>query len=241
VALPSPVRSVRVVAGEIDSRLVSTRLVLPTSTQPVWPPYRRVSEATASRGRQLPAHAHTGEEVLTYVTEGYAAYQLGDDPAELLPQGSARLLTAPTKASHRVSPAQGGAIRWFNLVVELPATAGPSVRVQSVPASSPMTEIDTVEVRPLIGGSAPMTSAAGVECQELIFTHDSATIPRIGTHRRAVVYALAGRGSVDQQTLVGGEAALIQGLAGVAIHGSLGFRAILATAPGPTDGSTPAR
>ncbi|HTW55473.1 MAG TPA: hypothetical protein VMG36_03375 [Thermoplasmata archaeon] len=230
-------RSIRVVAGEIDTRSVTTRLVLPTGGQPVWPPFVRVAESAASQGRTLPAHAHEREEVLTFVTEGFAVYQLGHDAPVALSQGAARLLTTGVRTEHRVSPAHGGAIRWFNLVVGLPAADARAPRLQSAGADSPTIEVDTVRVRPLVGPRAPMTSGAGLECQELVFVNESTTIPRVGPRRRGVLYALAGRGTVDDQPLEAGEAALVEGVPGISVRGHVGFRAMFATGPVEAVGS----
>ena len=221
----------RVVVGEIDSRPVGPRLVIPTASQPAWPPFRRVGESIASAGRQLPRHVHEHEEVLTYVTEGNASYQLEEAPVEALPSGAARLLTAPGKVSHRVSPAQGSAIRWFNLVVGLPTPAAGAPRAQAMAPDAPRQEVDNARVLALVGPRAPMTSGAGLECQELAFDVASTTFARLGARRRAILYALAGQGLVAQQSVSAGEAALVEGLPAVPIQGSPGFRAIWATAP----------
>lgn len=232
------VRSIRVVAGELDTRTVTTRSVVPSTAQPEWVPFRRITEGIASKGRTLPPHAHEREEVLTYVTEGFAVYQLGHDAPLALSQGSARLLTTGARVEHRVSPAQGGAIRWFNIVVTLPAGDTRPARVQSAAADTPVVEVDTVRVRPLVGPRAPMASAVGLEAQEMLFVADSTTIPRVGPRRRAFVYALAGRGAVDDRPIETGEAALVEGVPGISVHGTVGFRAIFASAP--ADPASPA-
>jgi redox-sensitive bicupin YhaK (pirin superfamily) len=228
---PARPRSVRIVPGEIETKVVTTRLLVPSTGQPSWAPFRRVAESTASRGRQLPAHAHEREEVLTYVTEGFASYQLESGPPEALPRGSARLLTAPSRASHRVSPAKGGAVRWFNLVWALPAGSTGTLRLQTMGPETPTNEEDTVGVRTIMGPGAPMASAAGIECQERLFTAEGTTFRRLGPNRRAIVYALSGRGTVNQREIEGGEAAFIEGLQGIAVQGGDGFRALLTTAP----------
>ncbi|MCI4328336.1 MAG: hypothetical protein L3J86_02015, partial [Thermoplasmata archaeon] len=74
---------------------MTTRLLVPTPDQPNWSPFQRVAESLANRARQLPTHAHEREEVLTYVTEGLASYQLESLAAEALPRGSGRLLISP--------------------------------------------------------------------------------------------------------------------------------------------------
>lgn len=231
--MPEPAvgRSVRIVPSEIQSGAVTTRLLLPTERVPAWRPFRRISESVAGRARQLPTHAHEHEEVLTYVTEGFASYQVEGSPSESLVQGSARLLTTAGKASHRVSAAQGAAIRWFSLVVDLPRAFGGETRLQSVPAGAAPAEVDNACVRRLVGPDGPMVSGSGLDCYELAFPEGSTTFARVGRDRRAVLYALAGHGTVDDQGIDAGEAALAEGVPALSVQGRAGFRAILATAP----------
>jgi redox-sensitive bicupin YhaK (pirin superfamily) len=225
-------RSVRVAAGELDTSVVTTRRLLPIPAQPNWSPFHRVAESVANRARQLPRHAHEREEVLTYVTEGFASYQLESGATEFLERGSGRLLTAPGRVTHCISPAQGGAIRWFNLVMALPAGSSGGIRLQMMGPHTPTIEEDTVLVRTMVGPRAPMTSAAGLECEELQFRTEGTTFRKLGPGRRAVFYAMSGRGSVDQNAIEAGEVAFIEGMPGVAVHGDGGFSGILATAPG---------
>jgi redox-sensitive bicupin YhaK (pirin superfamily) len=225
-------RSVRVVPGELDSTVVAARVLVPTSAQPSWSPFRRVAESIANRTRQLPTHAHEREEVLTYVTEGFASYQLENGTSESLPRGSGRLLTAPGRVSHRISPTKGGAIRWFNLVLALPVGATGASRLQRMDPLASSIEEDTVCVRSIVGPRAPMTSSAGFECQELQFTNGGTTFRKVGSDRRAVFYVMSGRGSVDQRAIEAGEAAFVEGVPGVAVEGRDGFSVIFATAPG---------
>lgn len=232
-------RRVRIIAGDIDSRTVTTRLVIPNAGESSWHPFTRVAESVASRARQLPVHVHDHEEVLTHVIDGFASYQLEGGPVELLRPGSARLLTSPLRSNHRVSPAQGGAIRWFNIVVGLPESlAGPS-RLQSVGPGTALIELDNTQIRPLVGPRGPMTSVMGLECEEIIFSVESTTFRKVGPGRRAIVYVTSGRGTVDERNVETGEAALIEGLPGMAIQGAEGFRCIFATAPTQVGGSGP--
>jgi redox-sensitive bicupin YhaK (pirin superfamily) len=224
-------RSVRITPGELDTSSVTTRRLLPTSAQSEWRPFHRVAESIANRARQLPTHAHEREEVLTYVTEGFATYQLDSGAAESLRLGSGRLLTTSGRATHRISPAEGGAIRWFNLVVGLPPTSSGAPRLQRLEPETPAVEEDTVLVRSLVGPKAPMTSLAGLECEELRFRTDSTTFRKVGPVRRAVFYAVSGRGSLDQKAIEAGEVAFVEGMPGVAVRGEAGFCGILATAP----------
>jgi redox-sensitive bicupin YhaK (pirin superfamily) len=229
----------RIVQGVVETRSATSRLVIPTSAQPAWPPYDRAGETVASRIRQFPSHAHEHQEVLTYMIEGSASYQLGAETPRSLRPGSARLLTAPSHTTHRISPAQGGPIRWFSLVIRLPEGAAGGARLQgSEPPVSPRYD-ETAQVRPLVGPGASMTSALEVECAEIVCVELSTTFRRLGHGRRGIVYVLAGRGSVDGHGVELGEAALIEGAAGMSIQGKAGFRAIAATAP-VTPAATPA-
>lgn len=225
---------IHVVVGEIEQGTVTTRTVVPTATQPVWPPFRRVVEGIASRGRHLPRHAHLREEVMTYVVEGFASYQLEDRPEERLAQGAARLLTAGARAHHQVAPGQGGSIRWFNLVLDLPRPLDDPPRLQATGPEAPRSTVDNVEVRPLTGSRGPMVPASGLESEAWFFPQDSTTVRKVGSDRRAVVYALAGHGSVDGRAVETGEAALADGVAGLSVRGAEGFRAVFATAPRPS-------
>lgn len=220
----------RVVPGEVEQKNATTRLVIPTSVQPAWPPFARVGETVANQARQFPAHSHERQEVLTYVNEGFAAYQLESQPVELLRPGSARLLTTPSRSTHRISPARGGAIRWFSLVIGISLAETKEPRLQaSEPPSSPTYEDDAI-VRSLVGPSAPMVSGI-LECREITFVTRSTTFRRVGHDRRALVYVLAGRGTVDEHGVEAGEGVLLEGVAGVAVQGGEGFRVIVATAP----------
>ena len=224
--------SLRIVAGEVETKSATTQLVIPTSSQPAWPPFVRVGETLSDRVRQFPAHTHEHHEVLTYVSEGFASYQLGTEPPERLVPGSARLLTVPSRSAHRISPAQGGPIRWFNLVVTLPPTAQGESRLQGSEAPSRPPEYDgTPVIRPLVGPKAPMASAAGLECRDITFVEPGTTFQRVGHERRGFVYVLSGRGTVDGHSVEMGEAALADGVAGLAIHALQDLRVITATAP----------
>lgn len=221
----------RVVTGEVETTNATTRLVLPTSDQPAWPPYLRVGETAVNRARPFPAHSHLREEVLTYVIEGFASYQMGDRPEELVKPGGVRLLTSPSRSAHRIRPSRGGPIRWFNLVVRLSEASTGEPRIQASDASAAPPSDEDAFVRPLVGPGSSMTSGAGLECHEITFLAPGTIFHRVGHGRRGLVYAIAGRGTVDGHRVEGGEAALVEDAAGIAVQGTEGFRAISATAP----------
>jgi len=228
---PDTAPTLRVVPGELETRNAPTRLVLPTSKQPAWPPFSRAGEVITSQGRAFPPHAHENEEVLTFLVEGVASYVVDTLPAESLAPGSARLISTSSKIMHTISPARRGPIRWFNLVVENPGFPAGKPRLQaSEPPTSPRYDEDA-QVRPLVGDGGPMTSASGFEAAEINFVVPSTTFRRVGHSRKALVYGLAGHGAVDGRAVDAGEAALVEGVAGIAVEGDAGFRVIVATAP----------
>lgn len=231
MAVPGSSQSFRIVAGDIESGLVTSRIVIPTPMQPIWPPFHRVSEGLTGRRRRLPSHAHEREEVLTYVIEGFASYQLEGKPEEQLAQGSARLLTATSRAIHRISPLEGASIRWFNLVLGLPQSLVSPDRLQATDPAWRRTYVDNVEVRRLTGPSGPMRAVSGLECEVMAFSRRGTTFRRVGSGHRAVVYALAGQGAVDERAIETGETAFVEDLPGVSVGGAAGFQAVFASAP----------
>ena len=228
---PAAPPTVRIVAGELENRKGATRLVIPTPRQPEWPPFLRAGEVILNRLQQFPPHAHQNEEVLTFVVEGVATYAVGAGPPESLSPGSARLMSAGSMAQHVITPARSGPIRWFNLVVAAPTSAAAPPRLQgSEPPASPHYDEDA-HVREIVGKAGAMSSVAGLEVSEIDFVVPSTTFRRLGHGRRALVYALSGHGAVDDRPVDVGEAALVEGAAGISVAGDAGFRVIMATAP----------
>lgn len=224
-------RSIRIVPGELETKNAVTRLVIPSSGQSAWPPFVRAGETVVTRMRRFPSHFHEREEVLTYVSEGFATYRLDARPEDSLRPGSARLLTAPSRTTHQISPARAGSIRWFSLVVGMPASVAGEVRLQtSEPPPSPHHE-EAAFVRPLVGPGTDMESSTGLECRELLFVEQSTTFQRIGHDRRGLVYVLSGRGSVEGQDVEAGDGAFAEGVAGIAIRNREGLRVIVGSAP----------
>lgn len=234
MAASPPPPTVRIVSGELETRNVTTRLVIPTSLQPTWPPFLRAGETVASRAREFPVHFHEHHEVLTYVSEGFASYQWEDRPAVILGPGSARLLSTGARVTHRMSPARKGPVRWFSLVVGAPDLSSEEPVVQvSDPPLTPLAE-ENAFVRLLVGAGAPMSSRAGLECQEITFLEASTSFRPVGHRRRGLVYALTGRATVDGKPLDAGEAALVDGASGFSVQGTQGTRVVVATAPRKT-------
>lgn len=223
--------SLRIVPGEIGAKDATTRAVLPTASQPRWPPFERVAETIATPRRRFPPHGHSGVEVLTYVIEGAGTYEYGAHPPEAIVPGSARLLVAPIPVSHSINPGKGQTIRWFAVVASLPPGSVSDPQNLSVQSDLSPVQPDGTAVRRLVGPAGPLRSVTGLECETIAFESRGAAFRKVGHDRLAVCYALSGRGAVDNQPLDGGEAALIDGLAGISIAGAPGFQVILTTAP----------
>ena len=228
--------SIRVVQGEIDSKDVTTRVILPTPEQPRWPPFERVAETIATPRRPFPPHRHEKEEVLTYVIEGSAFYGIAPGAPEPLEPGSIKLLTAPTAISHSINPSKGQTVRWYSLVASLLPGAASSTRLQSGTAASSEMQPDGTVLQQLVGARAPITSAVGLECEAIRFAQPGTAFRRVGHDRVAVIYALSGPGTVDNDALDSGEAALVYEAAGVALKGEPGFHVVFSTAPRPRKG-----
>ena len=172
--------------------------------------------------------------MLTYVVEGSGTYELLAGPAEPVAAGSVHLLTAPSTVGHAINPGKGQTLRWFGVVVSLPEAAPHEVRDRSSPAGEPEAGPDGFSFRSLVGPGSPIPSAAGMEVASLHFAFEATTFRPMGHASLAVCYALAGRGRIDSEGIEGGEAALIDETAGIAIHGEPGFRAVIVRVPRPT-------
>jgi quercetin 2,3-dioxygenase len=209
---------------------VTSRLAIPSSTVAEWRPYERAGEVIATVARQFPAHAHEAQEVLTYVVDGFASYQLDGEPLDPLSAGAVRLLTSPARATHRISPARGGPIRWFNLVVGLPHGGEGAPRLQaSMP--TPTRGAEGAVFKSLVGSGSGIASTSGLESKAIEFIEPGTTFLRIGHERRGLVYAISGSGTVDGHGFDGGEAVLVEHAAGIALEGRPGLRVILSTVP----------
>jgi redox-sensitive bicupin YhaK (pirin superfamily) len=224
--------TIRVVAGEIEAKDATTRVALPTGSQPSWPPFERVAETIATARRPFPVHRHSGVEVLTYIIEGSASYELGSDAPRPLVAGSTVLLTAPAPVSHTVKPAAGHTVRWFSLVSTLPSGSSPPGRLQPGLADARRGSAEGTVVRRLLGPGTAITSAIGMEGVAIGFESAATSFQKVGHNRVAVCYALAGRGRLDNEVLEGGEAAFVNDAAGVALEGEAGFHVVFIHAPG---------
>ncbi|MGA8275608.1 MAG: pirin family protein [Thermoplasmata archaeon] len=225
--------AVRVVPGEILSKDATTRAVVPSAAVPRWAPFERVAESIATPRRRFPPHRHESVEVLTYVIEGSGTYDYGSGPSTPLLAGSVNLLTAATSVTHGINPGKGQTIRYFAVIVTLPAVASSQPRMQSARPEPPSPQPDGTVGRTLVGHGKALVSAVGLECEAIEFRSAGTTFRKVGHDRVAIGYAVSGIGKVDNQALEAGEAALVDDAAGIAITGRAGLRLILTSAPRP--------
>ena len=223
--------SIRVVAGEIGAQGASTRVTLPTTNQPRWPPFERIAEVIATPRRRFPLHQHEGAEVMTYVIEGAGSYVAGSDPPRLIELGSTQLLTAPTTISHAINPEKGHTVRWFATMMGLPPGQGAKPQLQFGHSTETGPQPDGTAVRHLVGPGSDLRSAVGLEAEAIRFLSEGTSFRRVGHDFLAICYALAGRGLVDNQPLEGGEAAFIEEVGGISVQGNPGFHLIFARSP----------
>ncbi len=217
--------------GEVVAKTTTARLLLPNSAVAAWRPFSRIVETVATNLRQPPSHAHEREEVLTYMFEGFADYQYGTGTPESLPPGSVRLLTATSKATHRISPSRGSTVRWISIVLDLPAGVEGEPRVQSGRPRASEMQPDGSVITELVGLNSGITSRSGLIAKEVSFAQQGTEFNRIGHGRRGFAYVLAGRGAIDSQPVEMGEGVLLDHVAGVALHGQQGLRLVIGSAP----------
>jgi hypothetical protein len=83
----------------------------------------------------------------------------------------------------------------------------------------------------LVGSGSTIKSAVGLEAESIEFRSGGAAFRKVGRDRLAVCYALSGRGAVDNQPLDGGEAALVEDAAGIALQTRAGVHVVLVSVP----------
>jgi redox-sensitive bicupin YhaK (pirin superfamily) len=223
--------SVRIVPGEITAKDATSRVVLPTGALPKFPPLERVAESIARPARRLPLHRHQTAEVLTYVIEGSGSYESPDAPTLALGPGSAVMMTAQDSGAHAINPGRGQTIRYFALVVTVPALPSAAARTRAFQVSESGPQADGSVVAPLVGAAPALPSLAGLEVVSIRFVSEGTSFRRVGHDGVALCYAIAGRASVDGEPLEGGEAALVRDAAGLALAGEVGFHGVLVRVP----------
>lgn len=192
----------------------------------------RFGETIATPRKRSGDHGHHHQEVMLYILEGAAIHSQPGGQVEQLAAGSVLWLTASGDAKHAANPGKGRTSRWISVVMELPAQVPEGVPIYRFthPARPPVGADGTVMIA-LVGARAQLPSAAGLECSDIIFAADGTSFVEVGHGRRGIIYVVSGEGSIDDAKIEVGEAALVEKIGGVALHGLAGFRVIFATAP----------
>jgi redox-sensitive bicupin YhaK (pirin superfamily) len=222
----------RLIVGQVDVSDVTTRVLFPTSQLEDWSPFTRFGETIATPRKRLGDHGHHHQEVMLYILEGAAIHSQPGGQVDQLAAGSVLWLTAPGDAKHAANPGKGRTSRWISIVLELPSQvqdAAPVYRFTH-PARPPVGADGTV-VTALVGSRARVPSESGLECSDIVFAAEGTSFVEVGHGRRGIVYVVSGEGRIDDAELEVGEAALVEEIGGVALHGLVGFRVIFATAP----------
>jgi redox-sensitive bicupin YhaK (pirin superfamily) len=227
-----------VVQGDIDSTDITARLLFPTPERKAFLPFERFAESVATSRKKGELHAHTGQEVVTYVLEGYIDHEYGAGVHDNLTQGSVLLLTAPApdEVRHALTMERGRTARWLSIVARLPPLAEPatpSLKIKT-PASAPVGSDGTVRV-PLIGPNGAVPSSSGLELTDIAFEKRGNAFVRLGRDRRGLAYALQGTGSIDDHELEPGHGALLEKMSAISVQGEAGYRIVYASLPRPAE------
>jgi redox-sensitive bicupin YhaK (pirin superfamily) len=169
---------------------------------------------------------------MLYILEGAAIHSQPGGQTDQLAAGSVLWLTARGDARHAANPGKGRTSRWVSIVLDLPerVSEGPPAYRFTHPARPPVGADGTVSIA-LVGSRAQLPSESGLESSDIMFVEDGTSFVEVGHARRGIIYVVSGEGRVDDAKVDVGEAALVERLGGVALHGLAGFRVIFATAP----------
>lgn len=226
-------RTVRVVASRIDLEDVSGRVLFPSMAQGPWTPFLRFAETVATGGGIDPeGHPHRDEEVLTYVLDGEVDHEDAEGSRTVLGAGSAVLFAARSETRHNLVAHPGSRARWLSVVIRLPGgDVGPDHRVQFAPAPLPAGEKPGARERRVVGPGAALVASSALECTELELRANVRHTWSIGRGRRAVVYVLDGRATIDEQPVEISSGALLENATAVSLNTESGARLIVASAP----------
>lgn len=232
--LDEPAREIRVVSSQIDLGDISGRVLFPTRTQGPWLPFLRFAETTTrGGGDDQVGHTHREEEVVNYLVTGQAE---SEDPAgsrSTLEAGAVELLTANSETHHKfkgLSPAVE--TQWISVVVRcLKSAAVFPYRSQIAVGPRPPLEVGVTVERPVVGSRASVVSDVGLECTDVEFLRAGRCTCPVGPGRRTVAYFLSGSGTIGDQELKTGTAALIDGVENLSIRSESAARIIVASVP----------
>ncbi len=220
------------VEGQIDADEKTTRLLFPTRDQPAWLPFERFAESMTTAQTQSGRHMHQDQEVAMYMLEGEIEHVDHDGRRETLTPGSTVVLTAHGDASHELVNVKGKRARWLSVVIRLPWHTEPPPNALQIKGPSDATEAsDGTVQRPVIGPLARADSTSGLQVLDVEFARKGTGFFRVGKDHKAVAYALAGSGAMNDRPVEPGSGALLENLASVAIGGAAGYRVVLAMMP----------
>lgn len=169
---------------------------------------------------------------MLYVLEGSAVHSQPGGTKEELSAGSVLLLTSPGDSTHGATPGKGRISRWISIVLQLPNRVNdgaPSTLITHPMAAD--LSADGTEATHLTGVPGHPALASGLEASDIRFVNEGTSFLEAGHARRGVIYVLNGTGLIENEKIEVGEAALVERVGGVALHGSAGFQVIVATAP----------
>jgi redox-sensitive bicupin YhaK (pirin superfamily) len=234
--MPDPAKpaSLTLVHGDIDADERTTRLLFPTRDQAAWMPFERFAESMTTSRTRLGRHPHQAEEVVMYLLEGEIHHLDNSGRSEALTPGSSVVLTAHEEVSHELVTVKGKRARWLSIVVRLPwHTEAPPTSLQIKGPPDATEASDGTVQRPVVGPLARADAASGLQLLDLEFARPGTGFFRVGQDRRAVAYVLGGSGSISETPVDPGSGVLLADASGVAIHGTPGYRVVLASAPAP--------
>src|SRR3989442_4872258 len=143
---------------------MTAHLLFPTHNEPSFLPFQRFAESMATSRKKGELHSHVGEEVITYVLEGYIDHEDGSGNHASLTQGSLLVLTARDEVQHALRMERGRTARWLSIVVGLPVTtAAPSTSLQILTATRPPVGSDGTVPTSLLGSYAPARTSYRLE------------------------------------------------------------------------------
>ena len=213
---------------------MTAHLLFPTHNEPSFLPFQRFAESMATSRKKGELHSHVGEEVITYVLEGYIDHEDGSGNHASLTQGSLLVLTARDETRHALRMERGRTARWLSIVVRLPAGGeAPSAALQVLTPERPSVGSDGTIRTALIGSNGPARTSSDLEFTDIGFVKEGTTFLRVGRDRRGIAYALSGIGSVNDHSLEPGHAVLLENRSGLSLNGEAGYRVAFASVPRP--------
>ena len=225
----------KITQGQIDAADVTTRLLLPTSQQGPWSPFERFGETIATARKKEGLHSHNAEEVVVYVLEGYVDHESDGGQPATLTQGSVLVLTAHEPIRHELVMQKGRSARWMSIVLRLPSHAERTpASVQIKTAGDPIEAADGTVQRPVVGSHARADAFTHIECTDIGFAKEGTAFFRLGKTQRSVAYVLSGSGTFGTEHVEPGDGALLENASGFSMHGTPGFRVVLASLPRPS-------